>query len=389
MGGSTLSNPALIEGSPFMKQLPGRPNKILLMKLFKFNVLNQNPLGMVLSNVKYSEHWFLIIPFLAGMHEVSVEQVVELLKEFTQQPPSADAVLEKLKPLDVEQIEVAVDEYLYQSLKQHPRFRGKMKQKKTLLAIDLHDEPYYGESQSEYIITGKRKEGTNRFFRFATAYICEDGYRYNLGVKMVKKGDKVAEIALKMIEQAQRLVKIGLVVLDGGFYDTNLVKELDRRGIRFLIRGSMNEPAKRLVRENNLQSLKEGEGKFFKHTMRCDEPGRRCEHEVRLLICRRYGELTVLATNRGSRREVEEMIAVFNSRFGIESSYRDGRRFRCRTTSNRDNFRAAMFFVGIILQNLLTLFLSASSSEGRTPPDAHRMIHILVLRTVLCFYPPI
>ena len=389
MGGATLSNPALIAGSPFVKQLPGRPNKMLLMKLFKFDVLNQNPLGMVLPNVKYSEHWFLIIPFLAGMHEVSVEQVVELLKEFSQQPQAADTILEKLKPLDVEHIEATVNEYRYQTLKPHPRFREKMKQKKTLLAIDLHDEPYYGESQSEYLITGKRKEGTNRFFRFATAYLCEDGYRYNLGVKMVKKGDKMAEIVLKLIEQAQRLVKIGLVVRDGGFYDTNLVKELDRRGIKFIIRGSMNAPAKRLVEENKLQSLKEGEGKFFKHTMRCDEPERRCGHEVRLLICRRYGELTVLVANRNSRQGVEEMIAVFNSRFGIESSYRDGRRFRCRTTSNRDNLRAAMFFVGIILQNFLTLFLSAANSEGRTPPDAHRTILILVLRTLSCFYPPI
>nr|MDO8081584.1 hypothetical protein [Candidatus Freyarchaeota archaeon] len=190
MGGTTLSNPAPIAGSPFVKQIPGRPNKMLLMKLFKFDVLSQNPLGMVLSNVKYSEYWFLLIPFLAGMHEVSVEQGVELLKEFGQQPPSADTVLKKLEPPDVEQIEATVNEYLYQSLKPHPRFRGKMERKKTTLAIDLHDEPYYGESRSEYVVTGKRREGTNRFFRFATAYICEDGYRYNLGAKMVKKGTK-------------------------------------------------------------------------------------------------------------------------------------------------------------------------------------------------------
>ncbi len=47
----------------------------------------------------------------------------------------------------------------------------------------------------------------------------------------------MAEIVLKLVEQAQRLVKIGLLVLDGGFYDTNLVKELDRGGIRFIIWG--------------------------------------------------------------------------------------------------------------------------------------------------------
>ncbi|MEM2146878.1 MAG: hypothetical protein QW279_16055, partial [Candidatus Jordarchaeaceae archaeon] len=141
--------------------------------------------------------------------------------------------------------------------------------------------------------------------------------------------------------------------------------------------------------ENNLQSLKKGEGKFFKHIMRCDKPGRRCKHEVTLLIRRRDGELTVLVVHRDSRWEVASMIALFNSWFGIASSYRDGRRFRCRTTSNRDNFRASMFFVGIILQNFLTLFLSISSSEGRKPTDAHRTIHILVLRIMFCFYPQI
>ncbi|MBS7268727.1 MAG: hypothetical protein KIH10_07840 [Candidatus Freyarchaeota archaeon] len=45
--------------------------------------------------------------------------------------------------------------------------------------------------------------------------------------------------------------------------------------------------------------------------------------------------------------------------------------------------------MGIILQNFLILFLSVSSNEGGTPPDAHRTIHILVLRTMFCFYPPI
>ncbi len=174
----------------------------------------------------------------------------------------------------------------------------------------------------------------------------------------------MAEIALKLIEQAQCLVKIGLAVLDGAFYDTNLVRETDQRGIKFIIRGPVNEPIKGLVEENNLQSLKEGEGKFFKYTMSCHEPGRRCTHEVRLPICRRYGELTVLIANRDLRKGVKGVIAVFNSRFGIESSYRDGRRFQWRTTSNRDNFRAAMFFVGIILQNFLHLFLKRIKQWG-------------------------
>ena len=170
IGGVVINNLAIILGSPFVQQIPERPNKNLLVKLFKFDFLSQNPLGMVLSDVKYVEFWFLLIPFLAGMHETGVEQVVKLLKEFTQQPPSADSMLKKLEPLDVEDIEAVVNDYFYRSLKQHPRFSGKMKTKKTILAIDLHDEPYYGDSQSEYVITGKRKEGTNPYIQTKLLY---------------------------------------------------------------------------------------------------------------------------------------------------------------------------------------------------------------------------
>jgi hypothetical protein len=126
IGGNALS-PAVMMGSSFVEQIPGRPKKNSLMKLFKSVVMNQNPpLGMVLSDVKYSESWFLLIPFLAGMHEVSMEQGIELLKEFDQQPPSADAVLEKLEPVEVEQIEATVNKYLYRTLKsQHPYSEGR------------------------------------------------------------------------------------------------------------------------------------------------------------------------------------------------------------------------------------------------------------------------
>ncbi|MEM2047675.1 MAG: hypothetical protein QXZ06_07325 [Candidatus Jordarchaeales archaeon] len=45
IGGTTV-NPAIIIGSPFVKQIPGSPKKNSLMKLFKHAIMNQNPLGI-------------------------------------------------------------------------------------------------------------------------------------------------------------------------------------------------------------------------------------------------------------------------------------------------------------------------------------------------------
>ncbi len=155
----------------------------------------------------------------------------------------------------------------------------------------------------------------------------------------------MAEIVLKLVEQAQRLVKIGLLVLDGGFYDTNLVKELDRGGIRFIIWGPVNESVKRLVEENNLQPLR----------------GVKADSSI-LCVAMSLGDAASMRSGcssaagmanshfwlrtRDSGRGVVCVVVAFNSRFGVEPSCRDGRWFRCRTMSNRDNFWAAGVLCG-------------------------------------------
>ena len=42
--------------------------------------------------------------------------------------------------------------------------------KKYSFVIDLTDDPYYGEKKGDYVVGGKRKASTNRFFSYATCY---------------------------------------------------------------------------------------------------------------------------------------------------------------------------------------------------------------------------
>ena len=50
------------------------------------------------------------------------------------------------------------------------------------IAIDFHDQPYYGKATQEQAkwVRGRAKDGTTRFFRIATAYVIHRGLRLSL-----------------------------------------------------------------------------------------------------------------------------------------------------------------------------------------------------------------
>ena len=54
--------------------------------------------------------------------------------------------------------------------------------KKYSFAIDLTDDPYYGEKKGDYVVGGKRKASTNRFFSYATCYLIDGKRKFTIGV---------------------------------------------------------------------------------------------------------------------------------------------------------------------------------------------------------------
>jgi len=54
--------------------------------------------------------------------------------------------------------------------------------KKYAFAIDLTDDPYYGKKKGDYVVGGKRKASTNRFFSYATCYLINGKRKFTIGV---------------------------------------------------------------------------------------------------------------------------------------------------------------------------------------------------------------
>jgi hypothetical protein len=52
--------------------------------------------------------------------------------------------------------------------------------KKYSFAIDLTDDPYYGEKKRDYIIGRKRKASINCFFSYVTCYLIDGKKKFTI-----------------------------------------------------------------------------------------------------------------------------------------------------------------------------------------------------------------
>jgi putative transposase len=75
------------------------------------------------------------------------------------------------------------------------------------IAIDFHDEPFYGKQESLQAATcgGQAKKGTVHFVRIATAYVIWRQVRLTLAVRYVLPDEKALEVLQILLERLKTL----------------------------------------------------------------------------------------------------------------------------------------------------------------------------------------
>lgn len=107
--------------------------------------------------------------------------------------------------------------------------------KDVALAFDWHDEPYYGKPVPGMVGT-QPKRGTCYAFSFLTASILTAGRRLVLCIVPLSSREGLSELVLGLIARIQRHVKgIGYVAFDNGFQSGELMLELQKRRIAFVL----------------------------------------------------------------------------------------------------------------------------------------------------------
>lgn len=262
------------------------------------------------------------------------------------------------------------------------------------IAIDTHDEPFYGKTPEllTYTRKGKAKAGTTRFFRIATAYVIWREVRLTLALTYVLPEDDLPSVAQRLL---QRLSALGfhatVLYLDKGFCTGDILRYLQQMGqaavVACPIRG----------KRGGIRSLCRGRGsRLTDYTF-----GDGTQVRLALLDTRVPGK-----SGRKRRKWLafvlvnlswtpQQVYQKYRRRFGIECAYRVLRQVKVLTNSRNPALRFFLFGLGLVMQNLwVHLRWRCSRRPGR---GRHKLIPTLLrfdrfrkflIRAIESLFPP-
>jgi hypothetical protein len=254
------------------------------------------------------------------------------------------------------------------------------------LAIDYHDEPYYGKpfKTKNELRGGPRKCGTNKFHVYATACLIDHGQRYTVALTEVRKHESTVIILRRLLARVRELgLKIKHVLVDRAFFTIAVIKDLQAEQLPFVMpvifRGRKPKKGKKAT---GLAAIKQGPAGWYSHTLKNKDQA------VTINICVGYRT----HKNRKDGKQVKEKLLfgawkvtgspceireLYRKRFGIETSYRQRRQARIYTCTRQPRFRLLFIAIALVLRNLWVWIHATKLGKGH--PDNLRL-HLELLR---------
>jgi putative transposase len=219
------------------------------------------------------------------------------------------------------------------------------------IAIDFHDEPFYGKQESLRAVTcgGQAKKGTTHFVRIATAYVIWRQVRLTLAVHYVLPNEKTLDVLKSLLERLKTLgFQAKVLYLDKGFAASPIVDYLlsiqqpaiianpirgKTGGTRALCRGRSSYTTAFTFTSGTQTTI------AMKASLVPDKTGTRR---------RKWLAFIVILLDWSADKIYQE----YRRRFGVECSYRLLRRLRATTTSRNPALRFFLLSIGLLLTNV-------------------------------------
>lgn len=237
------------------------------------------------------------------------------------------------------------------------------------VAIDLHDEPFYGQSPElrTYTCKAQAKQGTSRFFRIASAYVIWRQVRLTLALTYMLPEDDLSEVVERLLQRLQQLsLHATVLYLDKGFCSGAVIHLLRRRHQAAIIACPIRG------KQGGTRALCQGKRSY--RTAYTFTDGTRVEMvAVATLVPDQSGHkrrkwlLFVVLDVDWTPRQVYRK---YRRRFGVECSYRLLRQARARTTSQNPALRFFLLSLALVIQNVwvkLRWALTRRPGKGRHP----------------------
>ena len=316
-------------------------------------------------NCTYSDSKEFLAWTWAGVNQISLREASEELRDCGYDVPSGDALLDRLSNQSYKILEHGFDQVFQDHISRSRKQR--LFTHPVIVAIDFNDIEWYGE-ELPFIVKSKEKNGTKRFIRFATIAVVEDGKRFTLKVLPVTPLSATENIVKELILYVQHFVSIRVVLLDRGFYSNEVVEQIKKAEVKFVIPAKKNSK----IKENMQTAYKNGP------TMYTMSKG--STYTLMVVKDEDTEKLLPYATNLDNV-EPSNVHRLYESRFGIETQYRLKNKFFGRTCSKKYSVRYTFFILAVALYNLWVLLNIIERGRkglepGKIPIKVDRLKHI-------------
>lgn len=253
-----------------------------------------------------------------------------------------------------------------------------------VVAIDTHLVPYYGRRTKD-VVGGPRKAGTKYFHGYATAALVAKGWRYTVAIEPYTPTDRSHDLVRRLLDRvAGSGLKIRGVTADSAFEGGDTLLLLQERGLAYAI------PLRRKGNASNARNrLFDGPTDRVHATSRKTDVGRR-PVSTAVYVWRRRGRTrtvmvmafagwaTATARRPVNRDAGRKACAVYRSRFGIETSYRQKNQARAFTTSRSAAYRLLLEGLAHLIRQVWVLL-----TEQLAVPDGSAWVAQLPLATLV------
>lgn len=241
--------------------------------------------------------------------------------------------------------EMATHSYL-ESLKRMDK-RVQLSSQKVMLAFDYTDEDFYGEVQGFDIFGWTKENSVTGKFKFLTCSVVTGQFRLPLVSIPVHIGHNMAQAVTHCLYLIKNLIgEIELILFDRGFYAKELLYELDKLGLRYLVLISKNSLVKR-----ELQDMESGDTKITSHSFDFIKDFDKKEGETTLAFLKGVFNKNLnkeidwaFATNC-EEPELDNIIETYKKRWQIEINFRvqDDATIKCKSSEMKIRYFLFVF----------------------------------------------
>ena len=348
-----------------------------LVVLAKSNINSRLELKRTKS-IKYEDKHYLALLLLISLFCVFAEGGGNLVNYFGDMP-KGDTLLDQLEKLEPEEIKNQFRRLFEQQFKNI--FKFTRRKPKVILSIDATDKPTYSKQKkkNKNIVGGKKKASTHYFFRFATIQIADRKNPLTLYAMHCTKKTTNEEIVEELITQARRLVRIKCILIDRGFYSTDVFNKLEELGVKYLMPCKSDDRTNKMF-EEHLKSDYEVQPYF------CQNKKKEYADFRLIMVKLRNGKEMGYVTNMHfiKLHKAKYYIELYKKRWNIETGYRMQNMFLAKTCSLNPSVRLFYFCYAVALHNLWVVIKRNVQTKEFTVPML-MFIFILILVVIAEF----